>query len=187
MFSLELRDTDEKPANAFGAASAGSVGNAAYDPTLIRHLKSDHSGLLDLLARLDDHARHRQFAKVPATLARFHAELLRHIEEENTHFYAYITRLLRDDPLVAERLERTSARMTGIARLVTLFNRHYAEVPVTPANLDAFLRDLDVITSLLSDRIELEETTLYALYQPLCRAGQLPDEDSLVSLECAAI
>lgn len=166
MFSLELRDTDEKPAAASGAVSTGVAGNTAYDPTLIRHLKSDHGCLLDLLTRLDDHARHLQFAKVPTTLARFHADLLRHIDEENTHFYAYIARLLRDDPLIAERLERTGARMAGIARLVTLFNRHYTDVPVTPTNLDAFLRDLDVITSLLSDRIELEETTLYALYQP---------------------
>lgn len=186
MFSLDLRDTDEKPAGTASATSVGCMGHATYDPTLIKHLKSDHTALQDSLGRLEDHAQHRQFAKIPATLARFRNDLLRHIEEENLHFYAYVAHALREDPLVAERLDRTSARMAGIARLVSLFTRHYADIPVTQANREAFIRDLDVIASLLGDRIELEETSLYALYQPPHRAGQLPDEDCLLSLECAA-
>lgn len=187
MFSLDFRDTDDHLARASGTTcAAGPVASpaATYDPTLIKHLKSDHAGLQDSLVRLEDHAQHRQFAKIPGTLARFRSELHRHIEEENLHFYAYVAHALREDPLVAERLDRTSARMAGIARLVTLFTRHYTDIPVTPTNRDAFIRDLDVIASLLGDRIELEESTLYALYQPPCRAGQLPDEDCLLSLEC---
>jgi len=183
MLSLDFRDTDERPACVSGQVGTGATGNAAYDPALIKHLMSDHALLQDSLGRLEDHAQHRQFAKIPRTLARFRNDLQRHIEEENEHFYAYIAKALRDDPLVAERLESTSARMTGIARLVILFARHYTDVCVTQANRDAFLRDLDVIASLLGDRIELEETSLYKLYQPLCRIGQLPDEDCLLSLE----
>lgn len=186
MFSLELRDIDHKPAWANAAGSVHASAHAAYDPALIKHLKSDHALLQDSLGRLEDHAQHRQFAKIPRTLARFRGDLQRHIEEESEHFYAYVAHALREDPLVAERLERTSARMAGIARLVTLFTKHYTDTPVTPANRDAFIRDLDVIASLLADRIELEETTLYALYQPPGRAGQLPDEDCLLTLECAA-
>lgn len=185
MFSLNLRDTDERPAWAQGPANAPAPGHTGYDPALIKHLKSDHALLQDSLGRLEDHAQHRQFAKIPGTLARFRNDLLRHIEEETQHFYAYVANALREDPLVAERLDRTSARMAGIARLVNLFARHYTDEPVTQSNRDAFIRDLDVITSLLGDRIELEEGSLYALYQPPCRAGQLPDEDCLLSLEYA--
>lgn len=184
MFTLDLRDIDEKGAQPFGAPGAGATTRPTYDPALIKHLKADHAVLQDALERLEDHARHRQLAKLPAELARFRTELLRHIEEENLHFYAYVAEALREDPLVAERLERASARMSGIARLVMLFTRHYAETPVTQGNREAFIRDLDVIASLLGDRIELEETSLYALYQPPYRAWQLPDEDALASLEC---
>lgn len=182
MFTLNLKDFDEKGARTFSAT--GATTRPTYDPALIKHLKADHAVLQDSLERLEDHAQHRQFAKLPGELARFRAELLRHIEEENLHFYAYVADALREDPLVAERLERTSARMSGIARLVVLFTRHYTECPATQADREAFIRDLDVIASLLGDRIELEETSLYALYQPPHRAWQLPNEDCLVNLEC---
>ena len=185
MFSLDFRDTDEKPDCVSGLVGTSATGHATYDPALIKHLKSDHASLQDSLGRLEDHAQHRQFAKIPRTLVRFRNDLQRHIEEEHEHFYAYIAKALRDDPLVAERLERTSARMTGIARIVTLFARHYTDICVTQANRNDFLHDLEVIASLLGDRIELEETSLYTLYQPLCRIGQLPDEASLLSLESA--
>ena len=78
---------------------------------------------------------------------------------------------------------RARARMAGIARMVALFARRYNELGVTPATREAFLRDLEVIASLLGDRIALEETALYALYQPPHRAGELPDEDCLLGLE----
>lgn len=188
MFSLELRDTDDRTARGYGMACMAGTdirAPATYDPTLIKHLTSDHASLQDSLGRLEDHAQHRQFAKIPGTLARFRNDLHRHIEEENLHFYAYVAHAFREDPLIAERLDRTSARMAGIARLVTLFTRHYTEIPVTATNRDAFLRDLDVIASLLGDRIDLEEKTLYALYQSPYRALQLPDEECLAHLECA--
>lgn len=189
MLSLELRDTDDRTARASGMACVAGTeitGPATYDPTLIKHLTSDHAGLQDFLERLEDHVQHRQFAKIPDTVARFRNELHRHIEEENHHFYAYVAHAFREDPLVAERLNRTRLRMAGIARLVSLFTRHYTEVPVTAANRDAFIRDLDVIASLLGDRIELEEMTLYALYQPPHHPLQLPDEDCLAQLESAS-
>lgn len=185
MFSLDFCDTDEKSPCATGPVGTGASGHSGHDPALIRHLMSDHALLRDSLQRLEDHAQHLQFSKIPRTLARFRADLQRHIEEENEHFYAYVARALRDHPLVAERLQRTSLRMAGIARLVTLFTRHYSDICVTQANRDAFLRDLDVIASLLGDRMTLEESALYALYQPPHRAGQLPDEDCLLSLERA--
>lgn len=189
MFSLSLRDTEDTTRHASGAHHAADAGHArrsAYDPNLIKHLKADHASLQATLARLEDQAHRCQFAKLPGTLARFHADLLHHIAEEDEHFYAHVARSLRDDPLVSERLDRASARMAGIARMVTLFVRHYTDIGVAAPTRDAFLRDLDVITALLGDRIELEETSLYALYQPPHRAGELPDEDCLLSLDCAA-
>lgn len=184
MLSLHIRDTEDASLHAPQAGSPDP--RFAYDPDLVKHLAADHATLQATLARLEDHARHRQFAKIPAALERFRIDLLRHIEDEDVHFYAYVERALRDDPLVSERLERARARMAGIARMVALFARRYTELRVTPATREAFLRDLDVIASLLGDRIALEETVLYALYQPPHRAGELPDEDSLLSLESSS-
>lgn len=184
MLSLHIRDTEDARIHAPDVENVDP--RFAYDPDLIKHMTADHATLQATLARLEDHARHRQFAKIPATLGRFRVDLLRHIEEEDAHFYTYVERALRDDPLVSERMERARARMTGIARMVALFARRYTELGVTLDTREAFLRDLDVIASLLGDRIALEETSLYALYQPPHRAGELPDEDCLLSLESSS-
>lgn len=166
MFSLNHRGIEEKSIRPQDMTGVGTSGRTAYDPTLIKHLTSDHASLRDLLTRLDDHARHRQFAKIPGTLARLRDALMRHIEEENEHFYAYVFRCAAHEPEAREQLERTCAKMAGIARLALLFTRHYTEIGVTSLNRDAFARDLEVIAALLIERIELEETSLYALYRP---------------------
>jgi hypothetical protein len=184
MFSLDIRDTEDALLHAHPTRS--TTPHSTYDPNLVKHLKADHVTLQATLARLEDHAHHRPFTKIPAALARFRVDLLRHIEEEDAHFYAYVERALHDDPLVSERLARAHARMAGIARMVALFVRHYSDIGVTSTTRDAFLRDLDVIAALLGDRIALEETSLYALYQPPHRAGELPDEDYLLGLESSS-
>lgn len=193
MFSLNTRGIDERkhPLQVMTAASGtphADTAHADYDPALIKHLMSDHAALRDLLARLDDHARYRQFAKIPGTLARLREDLMRHIEEENEHFYAYVSRNAANDRDAREHLERTCAKMAGIARLALLFTRHYTEIGVTFLNRDAFSRDLEVITSLLAERIELEETSLYALYQPPHRTtgkGRPRNDGSSLCVVCA--
>lgn len=188
MLSLNIHGIEQRSRRLPGVTGTGAAGHAEYDPALIKHLMSDHAALRDLLTRLDDHARHRQFAKIPCTLARLRDGLMRHIEEENEHFYAYVFQRAAYDRDAREHLERTCAKMAGIARLALLFTRHYTEIGVTSLNRDAFSRDLEVISSLLAERIELEETSLYALYRPAHRtpAKRRPQNDgSSLCIACA--
>lgn len=97
MFSLNIHGIDEKNSRLQGMTDVGATGHPDYDPALIKHLMSDHAARRDLLIRLDDHARHRQFAKIPCTLARLRDGLMRHIEKENEHFYAYLFRRAAND------------------------------------------------------------------------------------------
>lgn len=136
-----------------------------YDPALIAHLVADHALLKDLLGRLEDLAIHRQYARIPGTLLRFRDEVVRHIAEEDAHFYGPVLNALENDAPERQRLERAHARMAGIARLALLFVKHYDGIYVTTSTREAFMRDLDVVASLLADRIELEEMSLYALYE----------------------
>lgn len=134
------------------------------DHALIPHLVADHALLKDLLGRLEDLAIHRQYARIPGMLLRFRDELTRHIAEEDAHFYGPVLNVLENDAPERQRLERAHARMAGIARLALLFVKHYDGLYVTGATREAFMRDLDVVASLLADRIELEEMSLYTLY-----------------------
>ncbi len=142
-----------------------------YDPNLIASLKSDHVSLRETLDEIENYVLNRQFAKIPGTLTRFRDALQNHLDEEREHFYRYVALCVQDDAAKSEFFQRTNARMEGIARQVMIFTKHYTRISVSPVNKDAFRHDLEVISDLLDERIELEETSLYALYQPDHRSG----------------
>jgi regulator of sigma D len=165
MFTFNSRPTEERAARDDARTPADAPPATGHDPALIAHLVADHALLKDLLGRLEDLAIHRQYARIPGTLQRLRDELVRHIAEEDTHFYGPVLHALADNAPARQRLERAHARMAGIARLALLFVKHYDDIYVTISTREAFMRDLDVVESLLSDRIELEEMSLYTLYE----------------------
>ena len=117
---------------------------------------------------------------------RFGDALQNHLDEERKHFYRRVAMCVQDDPAKSAFVERSSAHMDGIARQVIIFTKHYKSIGVNRMNNDEFRHDLEVIATLLGDRIDLEETSLYALYLPPQHAGQPPQADeSLRVLEYA--
>ena len=164
MFTFNRRPTEARAVGSDAPPQAQAASPHSHDPALIPHLVADHALLKDLLGRLEDLAIHRQYQRIPETLLRLRDELGRHIEEEDRYFYMPVLRALRHDDPERQRLERAHARMAGIARLALLFVKHYDGGEMTASTREAFLRDLDVVASLLADRIELEEMSLYALY-----------------------
>lgn len=142
------------------------VAAAPYDPHLIESLTSDHASLKAALDLLEHYILHQEFAKIPGMLARFSDALQHHLDDEYGHFYRYVAVCVQDDAAKSAFVERTNARMEGIARQIMIFTRHYKSIGVSRVNKDAFRHDLEVISDLLGERIELEETSLYALYQP---------------------
>lgn len=139
---------------------------AAAADSLIGHFKSDHAALVERLRHIEDLAMHGQFAGIPHLLEAFRDRLQAHLDEENEKFYAPLHARNDQDPTASQIVTREETRMTGIARLVLIFTRRYIETGVAQHNRDAFACDLDVIESLLVDRIQTEETTLYPLYCP---------------------
>ena len=176
MFRFNSRPTEARAAH--GDAPAQSATPPTHDPTLIPRLVADHAQLKDLLERLEDLAIHRQYAMIRDTLLQFRDALLRHIEEEEAHLYTPVLHALHDDEPARTRLARAHARMAGIARLAAPVVKHYDGPEGTAATRAAFLRDLDVVASLLGDRIELEKMSLYALYAPTAA----PDAERLCAV-----
>jgi|APMI01.1.fsa_nt_gi hypothetical protein len=165
MFTFNRRPAEDASAGNDAHSLSETPSPAGHDPALIPHLIADHAQLKDLLGRLEDLAIHRQYQRIPGMLLRLRDDLVRHVEEEDTHFYGPVLQALENDAPARQRLERAHARMAGIARLALLFVKHYDGIYVTTSTREAFMRDLDVVTSLLSDRIELEEMSLYTLYE----------------------
>lgn len=167
MLSLAPRRTATTTDSAARPDIAQAPGGAwPYDPNLIASLKSDHVSLRETLEELENYILHQQFAKIPDMLNRFGEALQSHLDEEREHFYRRVAICVRDDPATSAFVERANVKMDGIARQITIFTKHYKDIGVCRVNRDAFRHDLEVIAALLNERIELEETSLYALYQP---------------------
>ena len=105
-----------------------------YDPHLIEGLTSDHASLRATLDLLEHYILHREFAKIPGLLAWFGDALQSHLVEEREHFYRRVAVCVQDDPATSIFVERTSARMDGIARQVLIFTRHYIGNGVSRVN-----------------------------------------------------
>lgn len=187
MHSLATRRTasTNDPATRPCGDRAVVVDATPYDPHLIEGLKSDHASLRATLDLLEHYILHHEFAKIPDMLVRFGDALQCHLDEERDHFYRRVAICVQDDPETSAFVERANVHMDGIARQVMIFTRHYKGIGVSRVNKDAFRHDLEVVTALLDERIALEETSLYALYQPLHRVGHAQADPSPRSLECA--
>lgn len=186
MPSFAPRRTETTTALAARPDIAQAAGDALpYDPNLIASLKSDHVSLRETLDELENYATHRQFAKIPCMLIRFSDALQNHLDEEREHFYRRVALCVQDDPAKSAFVERASAHMDGIARQVMIFTKHYKSIGVSLMNNNEFRHDLEVVATLLGDRIELEETSLYALYLPPRHAGQPQADKSPRVLEYA--
>lgn len=172
-----------RTATTTGLAARPQTGEAAvdappYDPNLIASLKSDHVSLRETLDELERYVLQKQFAKIPPMLTRFRDALQNHLDDEREHFYRYVALSVHGDAEKSAFVERTNTRMDGIARQVLIFTRHYTDIGVSLGNKDAFRHDLEVIYDLLGERIELEEKSLYSLYQPFDRVVQTQADES---------
>lgn len=186
MLSLAPRRTE----TTTDPAASSHIGQAAvdalpYDPNLIASLKSDHVSLRETLDEIENYVLNRQFTKIPGMLARFRDALQNHLDEEREQFYRYVALCVQDDAAKSEFVQCTNARMEGIARQVLIFARHYTSIGVSPVNKDSFRHDLEVISDLLDERIQLEETSLYALYRPSDRVVETQADESSRGLRYA--
>lgn len=164
MFSRYDCNSGETPSRQ--AAEADPAPAAAAAEGLIGHFKSDHAELVDRLRDIEDRLLHGQFADIPRLLDAFRERLQTHLDEESEKFYGPLHARGEHDPAASQAVAQEETRMIGIARLVLIFTKRYVGTGVGAHNRDAFARDLDVIASLLVDRIQTEESMLYPLYCP---------------------
>ena len=166
MFSRHDLKSGETPRHHAPSADPDDAASATVEGGLIGHFKSDHAALVEQLRQIEDRLLHGQFGEIPPRLEAFRDHLQAHLDEESEKFYAPLHVRGEHDPGASQAVAQEETRMVGIARLVLIFTKRYIGTGVGAHNRDAFARDLDVIASLLVDRIHTEESTLYPLYCP---------------------
>ena len=137
-----------------------------YDPDLVPALKRDHADLVKQFGAIGDGAKQGNYREIPQMLNAFKVHLEGHLIAENVRFYNYVENSMQHDPDNVTLVRSFRREMNAIARGVVDFVKKYQTVEFDQRMRDEFMTDYQTVGSLLAQRIQREESSLYPLYQP---------------------
>ncbi len=141
-------------------------GSIAYDPELVNSLKSDHQELVRIYTTIKSAAAESRYDEIRNLLSNFKLTFQTHIAVENVRFYVYVQQHAALDADTSNFIADVRKEMNGIARAVMKFVDTYMTLPPTSSTVSGFNSELDQIGTVLVQRVQLEESRLYSLYQP---------------------
>ncbi len=152
--------------HTLGFKRTSTANGIGYDAGLVGRLRQDHRELLRIFAAIKRAAGEGDFDRLPDLLISFKQTFQAHMMLENVKFYIYLQLYCELDAETLSLVCEARKEMDGIGQSVAKFvNAHLACVP-TPATLEGFKAELSQIGATLLWRVQLEESRLYALYQP---------------------
>jgi len=138
----------------------------SYHPDLVENLKADHQALFALYGVMVDLVNKGRYDELPPKLHEFKMALQGHVLVENVQFYVYLQNKLVDDAMNLEFIKDVRKEMNGIARAVVNFTKKYESIEFTDEVKPEFSEELSGIGAVLTQRVEMEESQLYTLYEP---------------------
>jgi regulator of sigma D len=163
-FSKMMGSSDPKKTESIRPASA--TDGIAYDPELVGKLKDDHKELVRIYTAIKTAATENRYAELHDLLANFKLTFQTHLAVENVRFYVYVQQHMALDADTSNFIADVRKEMNNIARAVLKFVDTYMAAPPTPSDVAGFHAELDQIGPVLVQRVQLEESRLYSLYQP---------------------
>jgi iron-sulfur cluster repair protein YtfE (RIC family) len=157
---------DQQHNNIAARANASMSGGIPYDSQLVNKLKDDHQELVRIFTDIKQTAQDGQFNRLPGLLNNLKLAFQTHIMLENVKFYVYVQQHCSHDSETSNFISDVRKEMDDIARTVVRFVKLYSSAPLSKDTVGIFNAELDQIGAVLLQRVELEETRLYALYQP---------------------
>ena len=142
--------------------------NIAYQPGLVDKLKRDHRRLFDICRRINGVVKARGYREIPILLSEFDREFKAHILQENLLFYAFMEAELTKSPVTEEALETMKdikSDMRPIALAVKQFLKRWQPTDLNDGNIGTFYQEFKGAVAVLKQRVTLEESSLYPLYQ----------------------
>lgn len=138
-----------------------------YSADLVERLVRDHRLMLERFTAISEAAHAGRLDEVVPLLERFRVDLHAHLLVENVRLYVYLEHTLADDPVSHALMHEFRHDMDDIGKKVVAFLARYVRLGEDPALAHSFVADLERVGSVLVDRIQREEDTLYPLYAPV--------------------
>jgi regulator of sigma D len=136
-----------------------------FRPELVEKLMNDHREIVVIYREVKDLFEKRDYSRIGAKVNEFKRKLQGHVIVENVQFYTYLENKLRNDPMNLEFIRDVRKEMNGIAHAVVQFARKYEKVGFSDQIIEEFTKDLEEIGDVLTQRVEMEESQLYNLYE----------------------
>lgn len=136
-----------------------------YNPHLIAELKQDHRNLLKEYSAIITALEARNYPRIAELLDNFDEGLRAHLAREHVDLYIYLEYILARGTKSFEKMHDLRLEMDHISTAVMAFLNRYHNKPVDTENSVKFQQELEGIGSILSDRIQREEKSLYNLYR----------------------
>lgn len=133
-----------------------------YQNKLIETLHKEHKNLFDLYTKILEEKDVKKRLKL---LQKFYYDYHLHILKEDKQLYTYLLikyRFMSDEN---ELIKRKQEEMKKITQFIEDFANKYSTEEALKS--PDFQKDLEVLGSALTSRVEFEESKLYALYDEL--------------------
>ncbi len=136
-----------------------------FRPELVEKLINEHREIVVIYREMKDLFDTKDYVRIGIKVNEFKRKLQAHVIVENVQFYTYLDNKLRNDPTNLEFIRDVRKEMNGIAHAVVQFARKYEKAGFSDQIIEEFAKDLEEIGDVLTQRVEMEESQLYSLYE----------------------
>jgi len=136
-----------------------------FDAKLIERLKQDHAQLIRIFQSLTVAVKLKKYAEAQDLLDTFKSLFNAHALTEYTKLYIFLDYAFRSDPTHHELIIQFRKEMHDIGRAVRAFYIKWSSQSPETLGSAIFKTEIEIIGSILIERIETEESRLYEIYE----------------------
>ncbi|MGL4675889.1 MAG: hemerythrin domain-containing protein [Wohlfahrtiimonas sp.] len=138
-----------------------------YNPELITILIKEHKDIVKVSYSIKNLIDHHEWKKAQDQLKHLSSLIHAHMNAETVTLYHILEQIHLSESEEVEMIKFIRKEMAAVGFDLIGFINKYSEIPVENINKNAFINEYDKLLYTMSARIELEESTLYPLYEIL--------------------
>lgn len=144
----------------------GSV-HGDYNPELITNLINEHKDIVEISDSIKNLAQKREWLLAQEKLKLLSDLITAHMNAETLTLYRVLEQIHSPDSLEVEMIKFIRQEMAAIGVDLLSFIKKYSNVEIDQLDKKSFVYEYNKLLYTLTARIELEESTLYPLYEIL--------------------
>lgn len=141
-----------------------------YNPNLLDELHDEHQDLLDHMIFMQDMVAKKEIKLLPLARDLFRGEVLEHVSKEVIQLYVYLRNSLKDQPSKYQQMFQLKNEMDALLLVILNYLDEHKDIQTLTEDKKKqtqFLDHTQKLIELFRQRIEVEESILFPMYQDL--------------------